>query len=60
MGFSIDTAQQVLAKFADICVNDNGKWYGDLALYFAECATDLHWVTEISMKILRSTWRCLS
>ncbi len=40
MGFSIDTAQQVLAKFADICVNDNGKWYGDLALYFAECATD--------------------
>ena len=40
MGFSIDTAQQVLAEFADICVNDNGKWYGDLALYFAECATD--------------------
>ena len=39
-GFSIDTAQQVLAEFADICVNDNGKWYGDLALYFAECATD--------------------
>ena len=36
MGFSIDTAQQVLAEFADICVNDNGKWYGDLALYFAE------------------------
>ena len=40
MGFSIDTAQQVLAEFADIYVNDNGKWYGDLALYFAECATD--------------------
>ena len=40
MGFSIDIAQQVLAQFADICVNDNGKWYGDLALYFAECATD--------------------
>lgn len=40
MGFSIDTAQQVLSEFADICVNDNGKWYGDLALYFAECATD--------------------
>lgn len=40
MGFSIDTAQQVLAEFADICVNDNGKWYGDLALYFAEFATD--------------------
>ena len=30
----------MLAEFADICVNDNGKWYGDLALYFAECATD--------------------
>ena len=29
MGFSIDTAQQVLAEFADICVNDNGiqLWY---------------------------------
>ena len=40
MGFSIDTAQQVLAEFADICVNDNGKWYGDLALSLAECATD--------------------
>lgn len=27
MGFSIDIAQHVLAEFADICVNDNGKWY---------------------------------
>lgn len=40
MGFSIDIAQQVLSEFADICVNDKEKWYGDLALYFAECATD--------------------
>lgn len=40
MGFSLENAQQVLSEFADICVNDNGKWYGDLALYFAECATD--------------------
>ncbi len=39
-GFSIDNAQNVLSEFADVCVNDNGKWYGDLALYFAECATD--------------------
>lgn len=40
MGFSLENAKQVLSEFADICVNDNGKWYGDLALYFAECATD--------------------
>ena len=40
MGFSIESAQQVLSDFADICLNDNGRWYGDLALYFAECATD--------------------
>lgn len=39
-GFSLDNAQQVLSEFADACVNDTGRWYGDLALYFAECATD--------------------
>lgn len=37
-GFSLDRAQMVLSDFADIC--DSGRWYGDLALYFAECATD--------------------
>ena len=39
-GFSLDNAQQILSEFADACVNDMGRWYGDLALYFAECATD--------------------
>lgn len=39
-GFSIKHAQQLLSEFADITANINGKWYGDLALYFAECATD--------------------
>lgn len=28
----------VLSDFADIC--GGGRWYGDLVLYFAECATD--------------------
>lgn len=37
-GFSLGKAQMVLSDFADIC--DSGRWYGDLALYFAECATD--------------------
>lgn len=37
-GFSLEEAQMVLSEFADIC--DSGRWYGDLALYFAECATD--------------------
>lgn len=39
-GFSLERAQMVLSDFADVCVGDNGRWYGDLALYFAECATD--------------------
>lgn len=39
-GFSLERAQMVLSDFADICVGDDGRWYGDLALYFAECATD--------------------
>lgn len=39
-GFSLESAQMVLSDFADVCVNDNGRWYGDLALYFAECATE--------------------
>ena len=38
MGFSLEIAQMVLSDFADIC--GGGRWYGDLALYFAECATD--------------------
>lgn len=39
-GFSLERAQMVLSDFADVCVGDEGRWYGDLALYFAECATD--------------------
>lgn len=38
MGFSLERAQMVLSDFAEVC--DSGRWYGDLALYFAECATD--------------------
>lgn len=30
----------VLSEFADVCIGDNDRWYGDVALYFAECATD--------------------
>ena len=37
-GFSLQKAQQILSDFADMC--GDGRWYGDLALYFAECATD--------------------
>ena len=37
-GFSLERAQMVLSAFADIC--GSGRWYGDLALYFAECATE--------------------
>lgn len=37
-GFSLEKAQQILSDFADMC--GDGRWYGDLALYFAECATD--------------------
>lgn len=37
-GFSLERAQRVLSDFEDIC--GSGRWYGDLALYFAECATD--------------------
>ena len=39
-GFSLEKAQMVLSDFADVCIGDNSRWYGDLALYFAECATD--------------------
>ena len=39
-GFSLENAQRVLSDFADACVGDMGRWYGDLALYFAECATE--------------------
>ena len=39
-GFSIEEAQHILSEFAAVCANDTGRWYGDLALYFAECATD--------------------
>lgn len=38
--FSPQKAQQILSEFAAVCANDSGRWYGDLALYFAECATD--------------------
>jgi len=37
-GFSLIMAQRVLADFAEMC--GDSRWYGDLALYFAECATD--------------------
>lgn len=37
-GFSLEKAQQILSDFADMC--GDGRWYGDLALYFAECVTD--------------------
>lgn len=37
-GFSLEQAQMILFNFKDIC--GDGRWYGDLALYFAECATD--------------------
>ena len=39
-GFSIEEAQHILSEFAAVCANDTGRYYGDLALYFAECATD--------------------
>ncbi len=39
-GFSLKTAQDILSEFGDKCVNDDGRWYGDLALYFSECATE--------------------
>lgn len=37
-GFSLGMAKMVLSDFFDIC--GDSKWYGDLALFFAECATD--------------------
>ena len=37
-GFSLENAKMVLADFKKVCANE--RWYGDLALYFAECATD--------------------
>ena len=37
-GFSLERAKLVLSDFSNIC--GDSKWYGDLALYFAECATD--------------------
>lgn len=37
-GFSLEMAQTILSDFADMC--GDSRWYGDLALYFAECATD--------------------
>lgn len=38
VGFSLEKAQDILSDFADI--SDSDRWYGDLALYFAECAAD--------------------
>ena len=37
-GFLLERAKLVLSDFSDIC--GDSRWYGDLALYFAECATD--------------------
>ena len=39
-GFSLEDARRILSEFAAVCANDTGRYYGDLALYFAECATD--------------------
>ena len=39
-GFSLEEPQHILSEFAAVCANDTGRWYGDLALYFAECAAD--------------------
>lgn len=25
---------------SEVCVNDTGRWYGDLAIFFAQCATE--------------------
>ena len=50
MGFSVDTAQQVLAEFADICViMESGMEIWHYILRNVQLI--LHWVTEISMKI---------
>lgn len=37
-GFSLEKAQSLLSDFANVSGSD--RWYGDLSLYFAECATD--------------------
>ena len=34
----MENAKKILADFKTACTNE--RWYGDLALYFAECATD--------------------
>lgn len=39
-GFSLELAQMELEKFAEVCMNGNDKLYGEMSLYFAECATD--------------------
>ena len=39
-GLSLENAQQVLLEFRNVCLNDCGRLYGELALYFAECATE--------------------
>lgn len=39
-GLSLENAQQVLLEFRNVCLNDCGRLYRELALYFAECATE--------------------
>jgi hypothetical protein len=39
-GFSTKEAKNVLKEFSDVCAYNNGRWYGDLSLYYAECATE--------------------
>ena len=39
-GFSLEKAQAILNEFACVCIEDDGHLYGELALYFAECATE--------------------
>lgn len=60
-GFSIEDAQRILREFAAVCANDTGRWYGDLALYFAECATnftmDVGDIDEAFYDALREAYR---
>lgn len=39
-GFSLDKAEIILSEFRSVCPNDNERWYGELALYYAKLAAD--------------------
>lgn len=40
-GFSLDKAERILFEFKTVCPSDDESWQGELALYYAELATDL-------------------